>query len=511
MQDAETGCEFTVANDKHAVPAGATGPSTLVTKVSVKVTAPPAAAADAEEIADDARPPMDLVLVVDRSGSMQGAPMEHVKETCHMLVERGGFRPDDRMAVVAFDHEVLRAVALTSMDAAGRQRVLEAVDEIETRGTTNLSGGLVEGLEILNEAKVADQAQPASQEEAERPEAPGSARTRAVLLLTDGAANAGITNAAALADIVKGNAGGGGVSVTAFGLGEHHDEHMLEAIGKATPGGGYHFIETPDAIAEAIADTFAELTSVALQNAVLTVELSAVAPHTLDEVHSGRIVEYLTVAPAVPDGEAGASAPPPEKTVKATIRLGDLYEEDEKDVLLCWSLQPCEAVNRYTLGTATLRYLSVRTGKMETESVAMHVERPPSLSGGEVRINIDVDAQMNRVRVAAAMKEATRLADDGDLAAAREELRRAQEVLAAGVSKDHPLVVALIEQCATQRANYATKQQYCSVGRKASVAMAESHDLQRSCTLTPGIYRGAASKKAAVKRGISKAPRIRRQ
>ena len=83
-----------------------------VLHVMLELTAPPAVAIE--------RAPIDVVVVLDRSGSMSGEPLQSVTEATAQLLRLAG--PDDRMAVVAFDNEVQLVLPLAHHDAdvAGR-------------------------------------------------------------------------------------------------------------------------------------------------------------------------------------------------------------------------------------------------------------------------------------------------------------------------------------------------------------------------------------------------------
>jgi Ca-activated chloride channel family protein len=115
---------------------------------------------------DAARMPLDLALVIDRSGSMCGEPLEAVKASVLQLLRVLG--PDDRCAVVSFDDTVELALPLGHHDVDEATPLINAITD---GGSTNLSGGWLKGLEVL---------------EAGRPEA-----VRRVVLLTDGAATPG--------------------------------------------------------------------------------------------------------------------------------------------------------------------------------------------------------------------------------------------------------------------------------------------------------------------------------
>ena len=107
-----------------------------VVHVMLELAAPPAAPV--------ARAPLDVVVVLDRSGSMSGEPLESVTAATAQLLRLAG--PDDRMAVVAFDDEVQLVLPLAHHDPDAASRTVRG---IEAGGSTNMSGGWLKGLELL--------------------------------------------------------------------------------------------------------------------------------------------------------------------------------------------------------------------------------------------------------------------------------------------------------------------------------------------------------------------------
>lgn len=162
------------------------------------------------------RPPLNLALVLDRSGSMSNGKMELAKEAACNLVSN--LTPRDRVAVVAFDNMVTRVASSTPVtDVAALHR---AIKGIHTGGNTALHQGWVEGgLEVGHHL---------SKETLSR-----------VILLTDGQANEGECNPDVLASHAR-ELASRGVSTTTMGIGEDYDERLLNAMARAGDGNFYH-------------------------------------------------------------------------------------------------------------------------------------------------------------------------------------------------------------------------------------------------------------------------------
>lgn len=118
--------------------------------VLLKVTAP-----EKEELQDadgsnddsESRLPLDLVVVLDVSGSMSGSKLKLCKETCKLLSQQ--LVSKDRMGMVTFGSDASVRQNLTTMDSAGKEATRIMIDQINVGGMTNLSGGLFKGIQTL--------------------------------------------------------------------------------------------------------------------------------------------------------------------------------------------------------------------------------------------------------------------------------------------------------------------------------------------------------------------------
>jgi hypothetical protein len=197
------------------------------------------------------RLPVNVALVLDRSGSMAGErkfPLarQAVEQALRML------RPEDRFSLVVFDSTVDVVMRSTQATPEAKRRTLDALAHIEPRGGTDLFSGWMRACEQVAEHLSDD----------------GISRA---LLLTDGQANEGETDR----DVLARHAGElrrRGIATSTFGVGDDFDERLLRDI--AHEGGGhFYFIEQPAQIPDLLTSELGEALEVTMRRAVLSVEL----------------------------------------------------------------------------------------------------------------------------------------------------------------------------------------------------------------------------------------------
>jgi Ca-activated chloride channel family protein len=195
------------------------------------------------------RAPMNVSLVLDRSGSMSGAPLAYSKKACQFVTEQMG--QQDQLSLVAFDDEVRTVFAPQSV--SHKDVMKQQIETIRSGGSTNLSGGLLQGIQYVVQGKK-------------------DGSINRVILLSDGHANEGITDRAKLQSIAR-EFQSLGIGITTMGVGDGFDEELMEGI--ADDGGGnFYFIEKPESIPEIFAKELDGLLSVVAQNVQLTIKPS---------------------------------------------------------------------------------------------------------------------------------------------------------------------------------------------------------------------------------------------
>lgn len=194
------------------------------------------------------RTPVNLALVLDRSGSMSGAKLEHAKAA--VLQALSTLQPEDRVALVIYDDEVTTLMESCLASPRNRARARERLHRVYARGTTALFDGWLTGCE-----QVAMHLEPAE--------------VGRCLLLTDGLANRGLTRREEILGHVTALRERR-VSTTTFGVGADFDEVLLQGMAEAG-GGNSYFIESAHQIPDFVASEVGEVLQVVVPGAVLVV------------------------------------------------------------------------------------------------------------------------------------------------------------------------------------------------------------------------------------------------
>ena len=195
--------------------------------------------------------PVDLVLVLDRSGSMEGQKLSDARRAMHHLI--GQLTSDDRLALVTYSNGVSSLSPLVAMSGNQRQLLTRIVERISAGGGTNLGAGLQRGIDILIQT-------------------PAAQRQRRMILISDGLANQGITAPRTLAEMASA-ARDHGFGVSTVGVGYDFNEVLMTTL--ADHGAGrYYFLEDPNTFARVFENEFDTARKVAAAHMEIRIPLS---------------------------------------------------------------------------------------------------------------------------------------------------------------------------------------------------------------------------------------------
>jgi Ca-activated chloride channel homolog len=193
------------------------------------------------------RTPLNLCLVIDRSGSMEGTPLEYVKQACAHVVDMLG--PNDILSIVTFEETV--DVLMPPQRVTNKGPIKDGIQRLMPGNTTNLYDGLSLGLQQV--VGVND---------------PG--RSTRLVVLTDGDPTAGIKDFSALV-AHAGEIKSRGITVTFLGFGPDYNEELLASMAKRA-GGNYYYIPQPQMIPEVFRVELDKMMTAAAGNIRLSVK-----------------------------------------------------------------------------------------------------------------------------------------------------------------------------------------------------------------------------------------------
>jgi Ca-activated chloride channel family protein len=187
------------------------------------------------------RTPLNLAVVLDKSGSMTGAKLERTKQAAMLLVDR--LAPDDVFSLVVFsDHAEVLASAQKVED---KDALREKIQSIRADGSTALYAGVKKGADQIGEYL-------------------SSKRINRVILLSDGIANVGPSSPRDLRRL-GGQLSERGIAVTTIGVGEDYNEDLMAALAEASDA-NYYYVQDTERLPEIFAKELGEMLAVAARD-----------------------------------------------------------------------------------------------------------------------------------------------------------------------------------------------------------------------------------------------------
>lgn len=365
------------------------------------------------------RIPINIGLVLDRSGSMSGEPLEYVKKAARFVVDHMG--PEDRFSLTIFDDQVETVVPQTAV--TNKELIRSLIDRIQSGGSTNLSGGFLRGCqEVMKETR--------------------SGQSNRVVLLTDGMANVGITDPVLLAAKAQ-SVTEKGLSVSAVGVGREFNEDLLIAMCEAGRG-NYYYVKNADEIPAVFAKELRGLLKITAQDVRVTLRSEA-----------GKVVGIIGYEQQVVPGST------PEAVV---LNLPDMYE-NEKRILVVEIFLPPLPHGRPKVFGVTVDYAdSLR--RLDSVSTGVSVSLPVAEGPGELyQPDITVTKIVELTRTAVAKDRAVTALDNGNWEESRSILQERLDTLQKlAEKKPDPDIVSEIRNLESLLSRTQPHQASCDIG-----------------------------------------------
>lgn len=328
------------------------------------------------------RRPLNISLVLDRSGSMAGNKLEYTRQAAQFLVQH--LSENDILSVVVYNEQVSTLIppsAVTEKDAINQR-----LNQIKASGMTNLSGGWLEGCKWVEE-QVNDE------------------NINRVILMTDGLANRGVTHADQLIALAK-QKRQGKIVTTTMGLGSDFNEDLLIAMADAG-GGAFYFIESPEVTPTIFKEELRDLLNVVGQNLTVSVEMTE---HI-------TTVNQLNAYNMHSDGK------------RVSFSLGDVYGSEVKTLLLELSIPALSDIGECEIARLRFEYDEISGEGSQHQIVDMPIVVNVAPQDADVESNPEVRRSVLLLQAARARRDAVSAADKGEYNRASQILKLAANAI----------------------------------------------------------------------------------
>lgn len=339
------------------------------------------------------RLPLNVAVVLDRSGSMSSeGKLDYARQAIRFIVKNLTSR--DTISIVAYDDRV--DVVLPPTKVLQKKMIEKLISGIKPGGSTNLSGGLLEGFSMVRKNLRTGQ-------------------INRVLLISDGLANVGITDPRRIQEITSQQTRGG-ITVSTFGVGQFFNEKLLTGIAEYGSA-NYYYIDQSDKIPEIFARELEGLLDVVAQNCTVRIRS-----------RNGASVEKVYGYTYKSAGD------------EATIKMGDVVSE-EKKLALIRILPPKKDRGLLNIARIDFSYDDAVSDKGRvSKKGTVNISYTESRALIEKNVNAVIVKEADMFISSAMMEETMDLVDRGDIDGAKkridDNLRRVRSSLSKYRSKE---------------------------------------------------------------------------
>lgn len=321
------------------------------------------------------RTPVNIAIVIDRSGSMQGEKIDRARQAAIEALDR--LQHEDIVSVVAYDTSV--EVLIPATKATDLERVKNCIRHIQARGNTALFAGVSKGAAEVR--KFAD-----------------DERVNRVILLSDGLANVGPSSPSELGQLGR-SLRKEHISVSTMGLGLGYNEDLMSRLAIESSG-NHTFIEDAENLVDVFQREFDDVLSVVAQNIQIKAKLAS-------GVRPVKVLNY----PADIDGQT------------VSIELNQLYARQERYFVIELEIEQGKAGTTRRIADVSVSYKNTITDTVDKLRHTVDGKFTDSKSEAEAAINKAVLASCVIQIANERNQEATVYRDRGDINGAEKLLK----------------------------------------------------------------------------------------
>jgi Ca-activated chloride channel family protein len=326
------------------------------------------------------RVPINVALVIDKSGSMQGEKITNAKKAAIMAVEH--LRPDDIISVITYDHQA--EILLPATKASDKEFIIQNINNLKAGGSTALYDGMEKAAKEIR--KFLDRK-----------------RVNRIVLVSDGLANVGPSTPEELGKLGAA-LGEENISVTTIGLGLGYNEDLMTQLAKKSDG-NHAFVEEASDLLAFFEHEFSDILSVVSQEVNVT-------------IICGEGIRPLRVLGR--DAKILAQ--------QVFVKLNQLYSEQEKYILLELEVSAHKAGEELMIAGIAVVYRRMDNDKMERMSNMARASFTDSFEIVAEKTNVSVMTAVAEQLAVEKNELAVKLRDEG-------KIKEAQRVLIENANK----------------------------------------------------------------------------
>ena len=362
------------------------------------------------------RAPVNVAIVIDRSGSMSGDRIAAAKEAAGVALER--LASDDIVSLVAYNHKV-DVLAPAARLGSSHGSLERAIERLTADGTTALYAGVKEGgqqvREFLSDNKI-----------------------NRVILLSDGLANVGPSTPSDLAELGR-ELAGKGISVTTIGLGLDYNEDLMQRLA-ASSDGNHAFVEHPRQLAGIFDKEFGDALSVGARDIIIQIEC-----------HVGFKPVRVLGREAEINGR------------HITLKMNQLQSLNERYVVVELEGTKVASAGEAEVAGIVVDYLDLEKGTRAKTQSSVRARFSDDLKEAEASLNKSVMSQVTEQIATDTSEKAVELRDKGDASGAKKMLednasylQRQKDKLGSGAAAAPAASVKTLEELEKKNREAAT-------------------------------------------------------